>query len=328
MWHTAISAHTHTHTLNTHHIHIYAPHTHTPHTTLHHTNTRTHYTTHTTQTHTPHTHAKHIHTTYTYTHHIHIHHTPHYTTQTHTHTLHHTPHTHTHARYTTHTLHHIHTAQTHTHTHTSPSHSVRTGFMPIPGVCKQNGKQAVRCYFELGVVMILVVMTIMMMIEIRVCSTTSSYSSWKVKTIACRLKWAIWSLDLSDLTSFRLQLTAQLSVALSTIHTDKSCSLSKLARRYCGYVPHCYLASRLSKTRVIPGPSWPVVVWNYLSTGVCPVGITTGTSADVIWSFHAFSHFLQRSAESRIRHDCFLPFLFQFIVPKSGLHLAMGWTDL
>jgi len=61
---------------------------------------------------------------------------------------------------------------------------------------------------------------------------------------------------------------------------------------------------------------------------VCLVGITTETSADVTWSFHAFPHFLQRSAESRIRHDYFLPFSFQFIVPKSGLHLALGWADL
>ena len=36
---------------------------------------------------------------------------------------------------------------------------------------------------------------------------------------------------------------------------------------------------------------------------LCLVGITTETSADVNCSFHSFSHFLQRSAESRTRND-------------------------
>jgi hypothetical protein len=130
------------------------------------------------------------------------------------------------------------------------------------------------------------------------------------------------------LTSFRLQLTAHLSVAVSTMHTDILFpeQVSVPVQRMCTpLLPSAEVKQRLGG---IPGPSRPVVVWNYHFTGVYPVGITTETSADVTWSFHAFSHFLQRSAESRIRHNFFLPFLFQFIVPKSGLHLALGWTVL
>jgi len=68
-------------------------------------------------------------------------------------------------------------ARANTHTHTP--FAQRTGGPHANTWCVQTERHTNRTfsYFELVVVMMLIVMTIMMMIEIRVCSTTSSYSS-------------------------------------------------------------------------------------------------------------------------------------------------------